>query len=92
MAEYVLSNKADADLTEIYRYSYRTFGEAQADTYFLGLGTCLRSLADTPGIGRSAGIAVSNLLRHEHGEHIVFYQIEDGGIFVVRVLHRRMFT
>jgi plasmid stabilization system protein ParE len=28
MADYVLSNKADADLDDIYVYSYRTFGEA----------------------------------------------------------------
>jgi toxin ParE1/3/4 len=31
MGDYVLSNAADADLAEIYVYSHRSFGEAQAD-------------------------------------------------------------
>ena len=32
MADYVLSNAADGDLAEIYAYSARYFGEAQADS------------------------------------------------------------
>jgi len=90
MAEYVLSNKADDDLGGIYVYSAQTFGEARADAYFLGLRDCLQALADTPRLGRPAELATAGLLRHEHGRHIVFYLMETGGIFVVRILHRGM--
>lgn len=90
MAEYVLSNKADDDLGRIYVFSAETFGEARAESYFLGLRDCLQILADNPRLGRPAELATPGLLRHEHGRHIVFYLMEAGGIFVVRILHRGM--
>jgi len=90
MAGYSLSNQADSDLGEIYRYSHRTFGEARADAYFLSLASCLRTLAETPRLGRDARLKVPGLLRHEHAQHVIFYQIEEAGIFVVRILHRSM--
>lgn len=90
MAEYILSNKADSDLTEIYKYSHRTFGEATADAYFQSLATCLQSLAASPRLGRHTHLSIPNLLRHEHEQHIIFYQIEADGIFIIRILHRGM--
>jgi toxin ParE1/3/4 len=90
MAEYVLSNKADDDLGRIYVFSAQTFGETQAERYFLGLRDCLQALADNPRLGRPADLAVAGLLRHEHGRHMVFYLMEADGIFVVRILHRAM--
>ena len=30
------------------------------------------------------------LRRHEHGEHVIFYRQERGGILISRILHRRM--
>jgi len=90
MADYVLSNKADDDLGRIYAYSLQIFGEARADAYFLGLRDCLHVLADNPRLGRPAELMPAELLRHEHGRHIVFYLMEAGGIFIVRVLHRGM--
>ncbi len=90
MADYVLSNKADADLDDIYVFSYRTFGETKADAYFLGLSDYLQTLAENPRLGRPADDIQPGLLRHDHGRHIVFYMIEGGGIFVVRILHQAM--
>lgn len=90
MADYVLSNKADSDLGDIYEFSYHRFGRDQADAYFTELSQCLRTLATIPGMGRAAKIALPGLLRHEHGEHIIFYLPEEQGIFVIRILHRRM--
>lgn len=90
MADYVLSTKADGDLTEIYLFSHRTFGEATADAYFLSLRDCLQALADNPGLGRSAADLEPGLLWHRHARHVVFYMTEATGIFVVRVLHEAM--
>jgi toxin ParE1/3/4 len=90
MADYVLSNAADGDLAEIYVYSYRSFGEAQADAYYLDLSGCLRMLADNPRLGRPSGLSRQGLLRHAHAAHVIYYLIEDPGIFVVRVLHHSM--
>jgi len=90
MADYVLSNKADADLDDIYVYSYRTFGEAKADAYLQSLSDCLRSLADNPGLGRQVAEIEPGLFRHRHARHTVYYLTEDAGIFIVRVLHEAM--
>jgi toxin ParE1/3/4 len=90
MADYVLSKKADGDLTDIYLYSYRAFGEAKADAYFLSLRDCLRTLAENPRMGRAVHDLRPGLLCHRHARHIVFYLEENGGIFIVRVLHDSM--
>ena len=71
MADYVLSKKADDDLTDIYLYTHRTFGEAKADSYFLSLCDCLQVLAENPRLGRSAGTIRQGLLCHRHARHIV---------------------
>jgi toxin ParE1/3/4 len=90
MADYVLSNKADADLDEIYAYSYLTFGEAKADSYFLSLRDCLQTLAHNPHMGQSVDFLHAGLFCHQHARHRVYYMIEVLGIFVVRVLHDAM--
>lgn len=90
MGDYVLSNAAAADLDEIYVYSHRSFGEAQADAYYGDLSGCLRMLADNPRLGRPAGTRHQELLRHAHAGHVIYYLIENPGIFVVRVLHHSM--
>ncbi|MBL6934102.1 MAG: type II toxin-antitoxin system RelE/ParE family toxin [Alphaproteobacteria bacterium] len=90
MADYVLSNKADADLDGIYVYSYRTFGEAKADVYFLGLCDGLKRLAANPRHGRSLDHVWPGLFCDRCARHIIFYTIEEDGIFVVRILHDSM--
>ena len=90
MADYVLSNKADADLAGIYDYSFRSFGEAKADAYFLSLSDCLRTLADNPRLGHAADDLHPGLLCHRHARHRIYYLIEAPGIFVVHILHDAM--
>ena len=90
MADYVLSNAAGADLDDIYVYSFETFGEARADAYFISLRDALKALAEKPLMGRNADALHTGLLSHHYARHVVYYLIEDGGIFVVRVLHDAM--
>lgn len=90
MGEYTLSNKAADDLDGIYAYTFQTFGEAQADAYYLALSDCLDLLADSPGLGREALDIHAGLYCHHHAAHLIFYLIEDGGIFIVRILHDAM--
>ncbi|RAU22929.1 type II toxin-antitoxin system RelE/ParE family toxin [Paramagnetospirillum kuznetsovii] len=90
MGDYVLSNAAAADLDEIYVYSHRSFGEARADAYYADLSDCLRMLVGNPRLGRPAGTRHQELMRHAHAGHVIYYLMENGGIFVVRVLHHSM--
>jgi toxin ParE1/3/4 len=90
MADYVLSNKADADLDGIYVFSYRTFGEAKADAYFLRLSECLNKLASHPERGRSIDTIWPGLLYEHCARHVIFYTTEAKSIFIVRILHDAM--
>ncbi|MFH1803757.1 MAG: type II toxin-antitoxin system RelE/ParE family toxin [Pseudomonadota bacterium] len=90
MADYVLSNRADADLDGIYVYSCKFFGAAQGETYFLSLRDSLQNLADNPRIGCAVDSLHIGLFCHPHAEHAIYYLIEDTGIFVIRILHKAM--
>ncbi len=90
MAEYVLSAKAEQDLTEVYVFSYQKFGESKADAYLIGLAECLQNLANNPLLGRNIDHIRSGYFRYEYISHSVFYKPKRNGILVVRVLHGSM--
>lgn len=88
--QFELSEAADGDLTEIYLYSHRQFGERQADAYLASLDDCFMRLARTPMIGRSIEHIRAGYLRFEHASHTVFYVRTERGVRIVRVLHESM--
>ena len=90
MPEYQLSRPAAADVDEIADDSIEHFGIKQARRYGDGLETCFQTLAENPGLGRSAEQLARDLRRFEHQSHIVFYIPEDWGVLIVRVLHKNM--
>jgi toxin ParE1/3/4 len=78
---------ADSDLANIYRYTAERWGMAQADTYQAELEQHLSYIVEHPLIG----VARNNLLRglrsHSAGSHVIYYDIVDGWIEILRVLH-----
>lgn len=89
MQSFELTPFADEDLTGIWRYSYETWGEAQADQYFDALIAC----CDAIGMGLARSKAVPGLshdarvLRCEK-HYIFFLPLETPVIFAV--LHGKM--
>ena len=51
MPTYRRTRQADEDLKEIYRYTQRTWGRAQAGRYIRGLEQRFRALAANPPLG-----------------------------------------
>lgn len=92
MADYELSNKADEDLTDIYIFSYRRFGEVQADAYLFSLEESFSLLAQQPSLGRKIDHIRPGYFRHEHASHSVFYKRKKSGVKIMRVLHRGLDT
>ena len=86
MPDYRLSVAADQDLTDIYRYTFEEFGEAQADAYFDSLEGLLNRLAANPGLGRDISYIRAGYRRYVHRRHLVSYKQTSDGILVVRVL------
>ena len=89
-SNYTLSKKADNDVKEIFKYSYLTFGEHQANIYIDGLENCFDSLVEHPGMGRSCGSIRAGYFRFEYISHIIFYTPEPDSIFISRVIHKSM--
>ena len=90
MAAFRFSRRAEADLLSIGDYTLRTWGSAQAARYLGELEACCQMLADNPMLGRLCDDVRPGLRRLEHGQHVVFYRQERGGILVSRILHQRM--
>ena len=88
--KHKLSKRADTDLKKIYKYTYKTFGEKQADKYSESLEQCFMLLANTPTLGRRCDSIKPGLFRHEHQSHTIFYRIKSNHIFIVRLLHEDM--
>ncbi len=83
--------EAGRDVEEILAYSVKSFGVAQTEHYFEALKECIELLADNLNIGHSAEEILPEYLRFPYESHIIFYKKLFASIFVVRILHERMY-
>lgn len=86
MPKYELTEAADADLSDIYSFTFTKFGERQADAYFESLEDCLMRLAGSPQLGREIGFLRKGYRLFVHQRHSIYYKSVKSGIRVVRVL------
>lgn len=84
-----LSDRAAADLLDIYVHGVRQFGPRQSDHYLDALERCLDLLAENPEMVRRADLIGKDVRRHEHQSHVIFYDQTATGVFVLAVLHAR---
>jgi toxin ParE1/3/4 len=66
------------------------WGGRQTDRYLDQLEDAFQILAQHPSVGRSCAAIRAGLQRFEVGKHVVFYEVEPGGIRILRVLHQQM--
>ncbi len=83
-----ISKRASSDLEEIYIYGCINFGEDKANEYANLIKDRLYMICDNPEIGRLDTKVNPAIRRFEIEHHIVFYDIENENIFVVRLLHK----
>jgi toxin ParE1/3/4 len=69
--KYELSRAADKDLTDLYVYTFREFGEAQADAYFASLEESLARLSENPQLGIDVGTLRKGYRRFVHKRHSI---------------------
>lgn len=82
--------QAEEDLTEIWRYSFEIWGEAQADSYYDALVQGMDLLARNPDIGTACDDIREGYRRFKIERHVVFYKVTSEILTIVRVLHERM--
>ncbi len=90
MASFRLSKKAAQDLKEIYQYSYREYGERQADNYIQELEKVFNLLAENPLLCRERIEFIPPVRIHHHNKHLIIYINEQNTILIVRLLHEKI--
>ena len=91
MANYLLTNKAVEDLSNIWMYSFEVWSEAQADKYYYMLLDSCQELADEKVSGKSYEEVSKEILGFKIGQHIIFYRKQKSNkIEIARILHSRM--
>ena len=89
ISEYRLSPRAQADLSDIWDYTARTWSPSRAEVYLQGLNERLRLLCDHPEIERERLEIKPAVRLHRYGSHLIVYRIEDDHLAIIRVVHNR---
>lgn len=91
MANYILSNKAVEDLSNIWNYTFDAWSEKQADKYYNILLESCQELASTKVSGKHYPEIDKGIFGFRILQHIIFYRpTKNNKIEIVRILHGRM--
>ncbi len=88
---YRLSPLAQADLEEIWLYTFTKWSLEQADSYLAGFVAAFEALATGMKAGRPIDVR-DGYFKYAIGSHFVFYRQSDSSLDIVRILHQRMDT
>ena len=87
MAEtYKLSENAEANLTEIYAYGLRTWGEAAADRYYYALIARFEEIAQQPYLYPAVDFIREGYRRSVCGVDSIYYRIENDTVEIMAIL------
>lgn len=89
LKSFLLSNDADADLDEIFDYTEAEHGFNQAVKYLSDLDNLFGQLVKNPNLGKERKEIKKGIYNIVEQEHIIFYEIREEYILIVRVLHGR---
>jgi toxin ParE1/3/4 len=89
MGEFRVSERAEAELLEVYLYGVAEFGRPQAVKYQLSLEHCFSLLAEQPRMGRLARKLGEGVRRHEHGSHVILYRDKGDHVLILAIVHGR---
>lgn len=90
MSRFVLSSKAKFDLSEISKYTYKTWGGRQFDKYVRNLHEVFEGLASGMLKGQIYDFK-KGYKKYYVGKHIIFYRdLSADTIQIVRILHQAM--
>lgn len=81
---------AKQDLKNIWLYSFKNWGEKQADTYFDELNAAITLIAENSEIGFACDYIRKGYRQYHINRHFVFYYVTATKIHIVRVLHDSM--
>lgn len=86
----VTDRAAEDDLIGIWVYTFRTWGEFQAEKYLGILESAVKSIGDDPAAGQSRDAIRAGYWSKLIGHHVVFYTFNETEVRIRRVLHEAM--
>ncbi len=81
---------ADNDLLNIFIYGCEQFGTDTAEAYIYRLEAGIQQLTEHPKSGRSIEQIMAGVRALPVVSHVIYYQITDATIDIIRVLHKSM--
>lgn len=90
MLSIVKSTQAEQDLINIWSYTYREWGETQADRYLDLLNNGFRLIAQNPEMCRLREEFIQPVCLHICEHHLIVYTFNELQLNIVRVLHGSM--
>ena len=87
----VRTKKAENDIKEIYKYSFISFGEEQAEKYYEGLEVKFKSILEKTAHSKDYSFIEPDLKRTNYGSHAIYFRvINKNEIIIIRVLNQKM--
>lgn len=85
-----LSPEAEDDIQNIVQFTIESWGVEAGKRYSESIWSTLQRLAIFPEVGTELLGPLRGFRRFLVGSHLIFYTLDDEGVGVVRILHRRM--
>jgi toxin ParE1/3/4 len=85
-----LAPLAEADLEDIFAYTFEQWDFEQAERYHSDLLTMFDALSADDWRGTMVSTKHSSLVKQRCGHHLIVFARTDGTVEIVRILHGRM--
>lgn len=86
---YALTLDAEEDLSDIWVYTYETWGRAQADKYYDLLAACFEAIGGGAAQSKTLRGLPEGVRIHRCEHHYIFF-IEQDRPIIIAILHERM--
>ncbi|MCJ8270893.1 MAG: type II toxin-antitoxin system RelE/ParE family toxin [Psychrosphaera sp.] len=90
MLKIAKSPLALKDAQSIWVYSFKQWGESQANAYLQGLDSTIRELAVVPNKGIDISFLREGFRRYRYKSHVIVYRYTLEKLEILRILHVRM--
>ncbi len=90
MKPITVAPRARGDLREAWVYFRERWGLRRANGYIRELDSVIQQVGDNPMLGQACDDVRPGYRRHPAGSHMLFYEIRDDAVVIVRVLHQQM--
>jgi len=90
--KYRITTRAHDDLKNIGIYTEQSWGKTQRNAYLKEIGMRFQWLAENPLLGKHRAEICEGYYSFPHGQHVVFYLIDNDIINIIGIPHKEMDT